>query len=151
MDWLVQGADYVVWRRLAELAEDRAMVARLDAMHAAQQSGCKTSIPLSGGGETNAPLMLVAEAAVAAQEGVRQREWRENWVRALVGMAVGEQDQTTTDGVVATLTAMDTVITDMKIARVWPWLARKKKVAKAEGETTKGESDDAEGGAESAS
>jgi hypothetical protein len=132
MDWLVEGPDYVVWRRLAEAAGDAAMVTRLDAMHAAKQSGCKTRVKLGSGLVTDAPLVLLAEAAVAANEGKRQLAWKENWVRGLVELAAERGDPDTTDGVVAILTAMDAIITEMKIARVWPWLPARKREAREE-------------------
>jgi hypothetical protein len=132
VDLLVQGADYVIWHRLMEEANDRAMCARLDAMHAAQQTGCKTHIQLSSGRETGAPLMLIAEAAVAAQAGEEQGVWREQWIRALVNLAVENQQDNTTEGVVGVLSAMDSVISDMKLARVWPWLPQRRRAAKAD-------------------
>lgn len=121
MDWLVEGADYIVWRRLAEAAGQEGLAARLDGMHAAVQSGCKTSITLDGRGETSVPLMIIAEASVAAQEGKRQIEWRHQWVRALVNLAAETEREEVRESVVAILTAMDAIIASLKIKRVWPW------------------------------
>jgi hypothetical protein len=116
-----QAADYLVWRRYAEVTGDTAMVARLDAMNALEQADCKTTVTLMDGTEMRAPLMIAAEAAVAASEGKREPEWREEWTRRLVQLAVKWQDELTTHGVVAVLNAMDDVMKELKGAGVWPW------------------------------
>ncbi|MFO7955579.1 MAG: hypothetical protein R6X33_00575 [Candidatus Brocadiia bacterium] len=135
MNWLVEGADYVVWRRLAETAGHEELAARLDGVHAAVQSGCKTSITLDGRGETSVPLMIIAEASVAAQEGKRQITWRREWVRALVNLAAETDQEEVRESVVAVLTAMDAIIASLKMKRVWPWglKTRKRRAAEKEG------------------
>jgi hypothetical protein len=134
MDWLVEGADYVVWRRLAEAAGHEGLAARLDGMHAAVQSGGKTSITLDGRGATNVPLMIIAEASVAAHEGKRQIEWRREWVRALVNLAAETDREEVRESVVAILTAMDAIITSLKMKRVWPWGPKTREPSTADGE-----------------
>jgi hypothetical protein len=116
-----QAADYLVWRRFAEITGDTAMVARLDAINAMEQAGCRTTVTLKDGTEMRVPLMIAAEAAVAARDGGKEAEWREDWTRKLVHLAVKWQDQLTTQGVVAVLNAMDSVIAELKKAGVWAW------------------------------
>jgi hypothetical protein len=126
--WLeVEGADYVVWRRLLELSGDIAMGARLDAVHAARQSGCKTALALSDGGVARLPLMVLAEAAVAAQQGKTEQQWREEWTRTLIKVAGRWQDAPTVRRLVAVLNSAEAIILDMKAARVWPWLNQKQR------------------------
>jgi len=115
------GADYLVWRRYAEIMGDVAMVVRLDAIGALEQSGLPATITMSDGTEARVPMMVAAEAAVAAHEGKQEGEWREEWTRRLVRMAVKWQDEMTTQGVVAVLNALDGVIADLRQAGVWPW------------------------------
>ena len=122
MRWDVEGADYVLWRRLLEASGDTAMRARLDAVHAARQSGCKTALALSDGGVTRLPLMVLAEAAVAAQRGKTEAQWREEWIRILIGVAGRWQDAPTVQRLVTMLNSTEAIILDMRAARVWPWL-----------------------------
>jgi hypothetical protein len=116
-----QAADYMVWRRFAEMAGDTAMVARLDAINALEQAACSDTVTMTDGTVMRVPLMIAAESAVAAQEGKQEAEWREEWTRRLVHLAVKWQDELTTQGVVAVLNCMDAVIADLKGAGVWPW------------------------------
>jgi len=114
-------ADYMVWRRYAEMAGDTAMVARLDAISAMEQADCRAAITMSDGTEMRVPMMIAAEAAVAKQEGKQEAEWREEWTRRLVNLAVKWQDDLTTQGVVAVLNAMDGVVAELRAAGVWSW------------------------------
>lgn len=122
MHWEVEGADYVLWRRVVEVAGDWAMASRLDAMHAARQSGCHTGLELPDGTVTRLPLMMVAEAAVAAHGGAEEEQWRERWVRALIELARDDARPAAINRVAALLNRMEAIILDMKAARVWPWL-----------------------------
>ena len=121
MQWDVEGVDYVLWRRLLEASGDAAMRARLDAIHAARQSGCKTALALSDGGVTRLPLMVLAEAAVAAQEGKTEQEWREGWLRTLISVAARWQDEPTVQRLITVINSIENIILNMKAARVWPW------------------------------
>jgi hypothetical protein len=125
--WYVNGADYIVWRRFVEAAGDEAMRVRLDAMHAAVRSRCRPTIELPGGSRSCAPLLMIAEAAVAANQGKSEAAWRESWILALLRLAARRRDDATATHIAALLAAMDEVITDMKFARVWPWLGRPRK------------------------
>ncbi len=116
-----EASDYRIWRRYAEITGDVAMVARLDAIHALEESGCSPTYTLSDGTETRVPMMIAAEAAVAAQAGKTEAEWREEWTRRLVNLAVKWQDDMTTRGVVSVLNAMDPVADELRAAGVWPW------------------------------
>ena len=117
----MQESDYSVWRRYLELKGDHAMVARLDAIHALQRSGTDPSVRLPDGSTSRVPVIVAAEAAVAAHEGVSEAEWREQWTRRLVGLAVKWQDDLTTQGVVNVLNSTDQVIRTLEGAGVWPW------------------------------
>ncbi|MFO7955580.1 MAG: hypothetical protein R6X33_00580 [Candidatus Brocadiia bacterium] len=117
----IEEADYQVWRKYLELKGDRAMVARLDVMWALEESGCDTSLKLPDGSESRAPIIVAAEAAVAALEGTSEAEWRQQWTRRLVRLAVKWQDELTTTGVVNLLNATDTVIRSLKGSGAWPW------------------------------
>ncbi|MHC4591489.1 MAG: hypothetical protein ACYS8L_02205 [Planctomycetota bacterium] len=117
----LQEAGYLVWRRFAELSGDSAMVARLHIIHRARQAGCDLTVKLPDGGETRIPEMIAAEAAVAALEVGDEAEWREEWTRRLVEVAVKWQDEATTQDVAAVLNHTDTVIKNLRAAGVWPW------------------------------
>lgn len=112
---------YLVWRRFAELAGDRAMVARMHILHRARQAGCSMTLTLADGTEARIPEMVAAEAAVGALEIGSEGEWRQDWTRRLVNVAVKWQDEVTTQGVVTVLNHTDAVIQDLKGAGVWPW------------------------------
>lgn len=114
-------ATYLVWRRLAELAGDSAMVARLHILHQAQQAGCSLTVVLPDGRETRVPEIIAAEAAAAALEIDTEEEWRGEWTRRLVNVAVKWNDAETTEGVVAVLNHTDAVVSQLKEAGVWPW------------------------------
>ncbi len=114
-------SDYLVWRKFLEMKGDRAMVARLDAIHALEEAGCEPSLPLPDGAETRVPIIVAAEAAVAAQEGTSESDWRQEWTRRLVGLAVKWQDELTTQGVVNVLNSTDIVMRSLQNAGVWPW------------------------------
>jgi len=114
-------ASYLVWRRFVEVSGDRAMVARLDILHRARQAGCKLAIAQPDGTELPVPEMVAAEAAVGALQAESEAEWREQWTRRLVNVAVKWQDQATTEGVVTVLNTTESVIADLKAAGVWPW------------------------------
>jgi hypothetical protein len=124
MWWDVDGVDYVLWRRLLEEKGDRSMRCRLDAVHAARQSGCKSALALPDGSLTRMPMMVIAEAAVAAQSGMREEEWQEAWTGSLLNLAQKWPDEATIERLVAVLNSMDAIKKDMKAARVWPWLDR---------------------------
>jgi hypothetical protein len=117
----LQEAGYLVWRRFAELSGDNAMVARLHIIHRARQAGCDLTAKLPDGGETRIPEMIAAEAAVAALEVGDEAEWRGEWTRRLVEVAVKWQDEATTQDVAAVLNHTDAVIKNLKAAGVWPW------------------------------
>ena len=114
-------AGYLVWRRFAELGGDRAMVARMNIIHQAQEAGCNLTVTLSDGAELRVPEMIAAEAAVAALDIGDEQQWREEWTRRLVHVAAKWQDEPTIEGVVAVLNHTDAVIADLKAAGVWPW------------------------------
>jgi hypothetical protein len=112
---------YLVWRRFAELSGDRPMVARLHIIHRARQAGFKLTVPQPDGTELRFPEMIAAEAAAAALNTPTEGDWHLQWTRLLVNTAVRWQDPATTEGVVSVLNTTDTVISDLKIAGVWPW------------------------------
>ena len=114
-------ASYLVWRRLAELSGDQAMVARLHILHQAQQAGCKMTVLLPDGREMRIPEIIAAEAAAAALEVGSEQEWRAQWTRRLVNVAVKWHDEATTEGVVAVLNHTDSVVDQLKGAGIWPW------------------------------
>ncbi len=115
------GGAYLVWRRFVELSGDRAMVARLHIIHQAKEAGCKLALEGGDGQERRIPEMIAAEAAVAALDMAHESEWRLQWTRRLVEVAVKWQDEATTEGVVAVLNCTDAAIGDLKAAGVWPW------------------------------
>ncbi|NLW51082.1 MAG: hypothetical protein GXY85_09625 [Candidatus Brocadiaceae bacterium] len=117
----VKEASYLVWRRLAELAGDEAMVARLHILHQAQQAGCKMTVVLPDGREMRIPEIIAAEAAAAALTVGSEDEWRAEWTRRLVNVAVKWHDEPTTEGIVAVLNHTDSVVEELKEAGVWPW------------------------------
>jgi hypothetical protein len=123
MGWAGQESDYTVWKRFAEMTGDSAMVARLNAIELAEKAGCETTMALPDGSRTSVPLMIAAEAAVAAHKGEDEAKWRHEWTRTLVGLAVKWQDEVTTQGVVAVLSNTDAVIHSLRKAGVWPWAA----------------------------
>jgi hypothetical protein len=105
------------------------MVARLNILHQARQAGCRLTVSQPDGTELRIPEMVAAEAAVGALQTDNEAEWREQWTRRLVNVAVKWHDEATTEGVVAILNSTDSVITDLKAAGVWPW-------GNSEGQTT---------------
>jgi len=117
----LKDTDYMVWRRFLEVTGDRAMLARLDALHAAEQAKCKMTLTLPDGTETRVPVVILCEAAVAAQEGQDEAEWRQDWTRRLVQLAVRWQDELTTGGVVNVLNSTDFIVRHMVQSGVWPW------------------------------
>ena len=114
-------ASYLVWRRLAELSGDQAMVARLHILHQAQQAGCNMTVTLPDGREMRIPEIIAAEAAAAALNIGSEQEWRAQWTRRLVNVAVKWHDEATTEGVVAVLNHTDPVVDELKEAGIWPW------------------------------
>ena len=114
-------ASYLVWRRLAELSGDQAMVARLHILHQAQQAGCKMTVALPDGREMRIPEIIAAEAAAAALTVGSEEEWRADWTRKLVNVAVKWHDEGTTEGIVAVLNHTDSVVDELKGAGIWPW------------------------------
>ena len=102
------------------------MATRLDAIHAAEQSGCKMTVVMEDGRPMRFPMMIAAEGAVAAQEGKSEEQWRREYTRGLVTVAAKHPDDETVEGVAATLNCTDAAVRDMKWHRVWPWLERKK-------------------------
>ncbi len=146
MRWDIHGIDYLLWRRLTELTGDRPMGVRLDAIHAARQSGCKTALALKDGTVSRVPLMMVAEAAVAAHQGKRESEWREEWIRGMLQMARDLPDGPELDRLVSALDALDAVTLDMRDARVWPWMGRPSATGKRMVQSTESqEGEDADG------
>jgi hypothetical protein len=121
MDQQMPETDYLVWRKFLQIRGDRAMVARLDAIRSLHEAGCRTALQLPDGDETRVPIIVAAEAAVAAQEGQDEAGWRQEWTRRLVRLAVKWQDDLTTNGVVNVLSCTDAVIRDLKEGGVWPW------------------------------
>lgn len=121
MDTNDDGSAYLVWRRFAELSGDRAMVARLHIIYRAREAGCKLTLKDRDGADLRIPEMIAAEAAVAALDMEDEAEWRRQWTRRLVNVAVKWQDEATTEGVVAVLNSTDAVVGDLKAAGVWPW------------------------------
>jgi len=121
MDTSDDGGAYLVWRRFAELTGDRAMAARLHIVHRARETGCKLTLMDPNGTELRIPEMIAAEAAVAALDMEDEAEWRTQWTRRLVNVAVKWQDEATTEGIVAVLNSTDAVVGDLKAAGVWPW------------------------------
>ena len=116
-----QEVGHLVWRRFAELAGDRAMVARMHILHRARESGLDLTLTLPDGSVTRIPEMVAAEAAVGALDVSDEEEWKREWTRRLVAVAVKWQDDTTSDGVVAVINSTDQVIRELKAAGVWPW------------------------------
>jgi hypothetical protein len=137
MLWDLEGPDYVVYRRWLEEREDRAMIARLDAVHAAVQSGCHTMLKTPDGKTSHIPLILVAEATVAANAGREEVAWRTDLTRLLVQLAVEAQDELVTESVALTLGTLDDIVGNMKWNRVWPWLGTAKKQPEEEAEEEK--------------
>jgi hypothetical protein len=117
----MQEAGYLVWQRFAEISGDQAMVARLQVIGEAQKAGIKMTVSLPDGRELRIPEMIAAEAAVAALGAGSEGEWRADWTRRLVNVAVKWQDPATTQGVVSVLNHTDAVIADLKAAGIWPW------------------------------
>jgi hypothetical protein len=120
----MQEAGYLVWQRFAEISGDHAMVARLHVICEAQKAGIKMTVTLPDGRELRIPEMIAAEAAVAALSTDAESEWRADWTRRLVNVAVKWQDAATTQGVVSVLNHTDAVIADLKAAGIWPWAAK---------------------------
>ncbi len=116
-----QEVGHLVWRRFAELAGDRAMVARMHILHRAREAGLELTLTLTDGSLTRIPEMVAAEAAVGALDVSNEDDWRREWTKQLVGVAVKWQDKGTEDGVVAVLNNTDRVIRELKTAGVWPW------------------------------
>ena len=121
MDTDRQETGYLVWRRVAELSGDRAMVARLHIIHRARRAGCRMTLLQPDGTELRFPEIIAAEAAVGALDTESEEQWRWQWTRRLVDVAVRRQDPRTTDGVATVLEATESVIADLKAAGVWPW------------------------------
>jgi hypothetical protein len=109
------------------------MRVRLDAVHAAVSSRCRASLTLPDGRQSCFPLIMVAEAAVAAQQGKTEGAWREAWIRTLISSAVDENDDAETDRVARVLAAMRPVIEELKYGRVWPWLGSRRRRGKKGG------------------
>ena len=91
-----QEVGHLVWRRFAELAGDRAMVARMHILHRAREAGYDLSLTLPDGTVTRIPEMIAAEAAVAALSITAEEEWKKDWTSRLVSVAVKWQDEATT-------------------------------------------------------
>jgi len=128
--WGVRGTDYVVWRRLLDKMDDWAAATRIDAVHAAAESGCSES-PGGGNGWTPDLLaMIAAEGAVAARAGRSQQQWRREWTDRLVRVVARRGDEETVERVCALIQVTPSVIEDLKYARVWPWLGRPRSVQK---------------------
>jgi len=131
MRWGVEGSDYVVWRGLLTLAGDKAMAARLNAIHAAEQADCPTTITLPDGSTSRLPLMMVAEAAVAAAADRPQAAWRGDLLAAMLHVAAEAQEDEATEAVVALVNSIGPVADEMKATRVWPWLGRRRRASSA--------------------
>lgn len=118
----VRGTDYVVWHRLLEMSGEWHFATRLSAIHAASQSNCKMTVATADGRRLCFPTMIVAEGALAAQEGKSEARWREEWTRSCVRIVSRWPDPQTIDTAAALLTCTPSVVEDLKYARVWPWL-----------------------------
>ncbi len=116
-----QEVGHLVWRRFAELAGDRAMVARMHILHRAREAGLELTLTLPDGSLTRIPEMVAAEAAVGALDVSNEDDWRREWTKRLVDVAVKWQDEATSEGVVAVLNNTDQVIRELQTAGVWPW------------------------------
>jgi hypothetical protein len=116
-----QETGYLVWRRFAELAGDRAMAARLHIIYRARQAGCRMTLPQPDGTELRFPEMIAAEAAVGALDKQSEEEWRRRWIRRLLNLAVKWQDSQMTDNVATLLSTSESVVAELKSAGVWPW------------------------------
>ncbi len=116
-----QEVGHLVWRRFAELAGDRAMVARMHILHRAREAGLELTLTLPDGSLTRIPEMVAAEAAVGALDVSDEGDWRREWTKRLVDVAVKWQDEATSEGVVAVLNNTDQVIRELQTAGVWPW------------------------------
>ncbi len=113
--------DYAIWQGVVSGNGDTAMVARLDALHKAEQAQQARRLP--DGPLATALQMVLCEAAVAAAQTQSEADWRKDWTRRLVGIAARWPDETTVDGVVTVLGQADAIIRELKAAGVWPWQA----------------------------
>jgi len=133
MLWSVEGADYVVWRRLLEAAGETSFRVRLDAVHAAVRSRCRHVVLLGDGQFSSIALVMVAEAAAAANRGKTEAEWQEEWIRALVAIAGRRKDEAMSRWVADVVAVMPRVIAEMKHARAWPWPIGRKRAEGSRG------------------
>jgi hypothetical protein len=97
------------------------MVARLDALHRAEQAQRSGRLKPAGGALPFVLQMVLCEAAVAAFQAQGEADWRKEWTRGLVRIAARWPDDGTVEGVVAVLAQADGVIADLKAAGIWPW------------------------------
>jgi hypothetical protein len=116
---LERGVDWAVWQGVVAGAGDWAMAARLEALSRAAAAGCDLEEPKVAG----LPIaqMVLAEAAVAAFQGVSEEEWRDGWTRRLLKLAARWNDESSRDGVVEVLVRAGHVISALRAAGVWPW------------------------------
>jgi len=113
--------DYVLWRGYLEAIGDSTTLARLDALYAAEKTDCPVSWELQDGTVTYAPMVILAEAVAASQEGQGEEEWRADWTRRLLFLVEAWEDELTLRGVGNALVCMDQAVANMKRAAVWPW------------------------------
>jgi hypothetical protein len=118
---LLPEADYAVWLHYLQSTGDEATLTRLQALYAAQHADCETVKVLADGTETHSPLMILAEACVAARRGATEVGWLEEWTHRLVRLAVTWQDELTMRGVADALNHTRQVMADMKRVGLWPW------------------------------
>jgi hypothetical protein len=101
--------------------EDRESIRRR-AVEAAVAAGCVRTVPMPGGAELSVPMFLMAEAAVAAAEGLTELEWRRAWVRRhLLRVAEHPDNDGLVAEVVTVINATEHIIADLDSRGVWPW------------------------------
>lgn len=129
--WGVMGTDYLVWRRVLDMMQDRDAAVRLDAVHAAEQAQCCASSRGTNENAGDLSAMVAAEGAVAARAGLSQLQWRHDWTDRLVRLAARLGDEETVEKISELLQVTSRIIERLKYARVWPWLGRPRRHRRA--------------------
>ena len=103
-------------------AQDPATTVGAQAVVAALSADCRQTVKMPDGGRSFAPLVIAREAAVAAESGKSEEQWRTEWTRQLLARAIRSKgDEEAVEAVIAIIDATEGIVCEQKATGIWPW------------------------------